>query len=327
MDVNELYKAFEIVRNSENSDNTFRAISVFGDKPHKIGCSSDGLPMFFIECIDKELTSDIKLEGFNVLFNRKCSVLDIDANITKEKYFTIVTMKNNNVDMQKYFFQVIFLVLMRLPNKPKTLLLKVEISKLIELFTAPPKFSKDTVKGLWAELFVIEQGRNPEYLAKAWHSDPNAKYDFNDSDNKIEVKATSGSSRTHVFALEQLNPNSGSSLLIASVFVNQTGLGKSIFDLLDSICAVIKDTEVQLKAKEQVFKTIGPHVEEANKLVFDYTYAVDSYRLYNYNSIPSIPIDVIPVEVTNIHFRSDLSNVAPIQETDPYLNNTLFASL
>ena len=145
----------------------------------------------------------------------------IDNKSVIEKDFTIIQMVSDDQDLIKYFFQVISIILQRLPSRPKVSLLKEEISKVIEIFMAPLRFSKETVRGLWAELLVIERSSNPEYLINAWHVEPEDKYDFNDATDKIEVKSTAGDKRSHIFSLEQLSPEDGSSLLIASVFVNK----------------------------------------------------------------------------------------------------------
>ena len=68
--------------------------------------------------------------------------------------------------------------------------LKIEIEKLINLFTKFSKPALKTIQGLWAELLIIEQSKNPDYLIQSWHSSTTDKYDFNDGIDKIEVKST-----------------------------------------------------------------------------------------------------------------------------------------
>lgn len=324
MEMEDLYLTFIRLKEEKGKEGTYKAARISENMPHKIGATDDGHPMFFIECADDQKLSDIKLERFKVLFNRQCLVQDVDETDALTHNYSVIFMNSNNSDLQRYFFQVVYLVLERLPLRPKTETLKVEISKIIELFTAPPKFSKEVVRGLWAELLVIERGNNPEYLLKSWHEDTVDKYDFNDSIDKVEVKSTAGATRSHVFALEQLVPNTNSHLLVASIFVNQVGIGKNIFDLLDSICLKVADPDLQIKVKELTYKTIGPHVEESAKLRFDYKNACDTYLLYNYKDIPSIPLNSIPIEVSSVHFKVDLSNTKPY---DSSYQSKLFESL
>lgn len=324
MEKNDLYTTFLRLKEEICKDGTYNAAKISNSMPHKIGATKEGYPVFFIECADNQRLSDIKLERFKVLFNRDCLVQDVDDKTTLRQNYSVIFMNSTNSDLQKYFFQVVYLVLERLPQRPKTGTLKVEISNIIELFTAPPKFSREVVRGLWAELFVIVHSCNPEYLLKSWHEGTTDKYDFNDSQDKVEVKSTSGTIRSHVFALEQLNPNINSRLLIVSVFVNQAGIGKSVFDLVDTICLKVSDPLLQIKVKEITCKTIGPHAEECSRLKYDYKNACDTYMLFDYKDIPSIPLPSIPLEVTAVHFKADLSSAKPY---DSAYKSKLFESL
>lgn len=321
-----LYDLYRKTLNSEVEDNSYRALSM-ESLPHRVGCSNEGYPMLFIECCDKEHLSDIKLSMFRVLFNRRCSLADVDNNSLLEKDFAIIQMVADDQELIKYFFQVITIVLQRLPVKPKVKKLKEEISKVIEIFTIPPKFSKEVVRGLWAELLVIERSSNPEYLIKAWHEEPEDRFDFNDSVDKLEVKSTSGDQRTHIFSLEQLNPNDSSNLIIASVFVNSTGIGKSIFDLIEMISGRLEDVDCSLKLSEIVLKTVGLHIDECKNMHFDYSFASDTLVYYDSKVIPSIDKNAIPPTVSAVHFRSNLTDVPSISETGFDEQSMLFKSL
>lgn len=282
---------------------------------HKIAFSPEGYPMIFIECSDETITSNIRLKLFNVTFNRMCRLSD-NGKIIETKYSIIKLLSGNN-DFQKYFLEVMSLVLKKLPQKPKAEELKRELTKIISLFTASATISKEAVKGLWAELFVIDRSKDPLYLIKSWHVSTEDKYDFNDGIDKIEVKSTSNDERVHHFAIEQLNPNKDSQLLIASLIVVNSGIGKSIFDLVDSIAKRVTDTNALLKLNEEVMQTIGSHIEEAKELCYDYTLAKNNLRYYDYKDIPSISPFNVPSGVTSVHFASclkglkelDLSNV------------------
>ena len=324
---NELFEKYLSIKESMIEEGSYRALPICIEMPHRIGCSQEGYPMFFIECSDEAKTTDIKLALFKVLFNRKCSITNVQDKQSQTKFFTLIQMNSDNVELQKYFFQVVFLILQKLPVKPQVNVLKTEVSNVIQLFLAPAKFSEEVIRGLFAELLVIERSKNPEYLVRAWHVSPKDKYDFNDSIDKIEVKSTTGESRSHLFSIEQLSPNADSKLLIASIFVNQTGIGKSVFDLVESISSRLSSTEELIKLQEVVLKTIGVHTDVVAKMFFDYKMAVDTFKLYDYKSIPSIPISLIPHQVSNVRFRSDISEIASIDENGYVISGKLFESL
>ena len=48
------------------------------------------------------------------------------------------------------------------------------------------------------------------------------------------------------------------------MFVSQTGVGKTIFDLVDEISSSISDVDVLFKLREETTQTIGSHIEEVS---------------------------------------------------------------
>lgn len=302
-----LYGVFRSLQQKDRNASSFNVATLSASLPHKIGCSLDGMPMFFIESISNTKISDIKLEFLSVRFNRKCLINDIDSNTSTNKIYSIIQLNSENRELIKYFLDVVYLVLRKLPHSPSDSELRNELIKIIKLFSKPPQFSKEIVRGLWAELLCIEQAANPEYLIEAWHVSPEDKFDFNDGMNKVEIKSTSNSSRVHVFSLEQLNPNLSLELLIGSVFVVETGMGKTVFDIAESIDKRLTKSNNSIKLYDIILQTIGANRETVEKMYFDYALGVQSKQFYSPSDIPSIPVSAIPPEVNKVHFTSDLT--------------------
>lgn len=309
-----LFSVFQDLLLKDRVDGKYQVSSILEGRQHLLGCSIEGFPIFFIKTADATHTSDIKLDLFDVMFDRICEITSDGTHDVTDK-FSIIQLNSLSSDLQKYFLDVVEIVLQELPVLPSVLELKTEIAKVIRLFTASPKFSIDVVRGLWAELMVIEQSSDPDYLINSWHVDITDKYDFNDGMDKIEVKSTSLSERKHTFSIEQLNPEDGSDLVVASMFVIRTGIGKSIFDLMDSISGRINNSSLHLKMKEIVLATIGPHVGEAESMFFDYSKAQSGYLLYDYRDIPRIVLPV-PSGVSKVSFQADLSSASPRDKSD-----------
>lgn len=325
MNNDNLVQKFLELKTRPHSEDGFNAVSISENFSHRLGISPNGFPIFFIECSTSDRVSDINLKLFKVLFNRKCSITDTDADLRIEGTFSIIQLNSLNPDFQNYFLEVIYLLLCRLENKPSIPVLKSEIAKLISIFTNVKSVSKEVIRGLWAELMVIKQSSNPSYLIRSWHVVPEDKFDFNDGTDKLEVKSTNGSKREHTFSIEQLHPSKGSKLLIASVFVSQTGIGKNIFNIVDEISSHINDVDVLFKLREEITQTIGTNIEEVSKMFFDENESLSSLQFFDYASIPTINLNNVPQEVSCVHFRSDLSNISPIYQFDK--ESLLFSSL
>jgi hypothetical protein len=308
---------YDIIRGlragSDTEGDTFNVASLPDVPYHKIGISRSGEPMFFIHSTGSDKSLDINLELISVLFNRSCKVQS-NGEVSSE-VFTIVSLRTHNPDLQKYFVEIVYLVVRQLPDNPPVSLVKAELNKLIHLFSNFSKPPIKSIQGLWSELLLIEQSSDPDYLVNAWHVAPTDKFDFNDGQDKVEVKSTAKSRRIHSFSMEQLNTTESANLIIASTFVIEVGVGKSIYDLIDAISFRLKLDETRYKLNESVAKTLGSDLEKALDIFFDYGQARDSLQLYDFKTIPSIAPDAVPAEVQNVRFDSDLTSVVPI-ETD-----------
>lgn len=321
------YKVFLNIQNKEHSNQEYILVeSVPFSIHHKIGISNEGFPLFFVKCNNETKSIDINLELISVLFSQECNIKEKEKN--SNDIFTIVLLKTLNRDLQQYFTDVFSIILQQLETIPSEINLYREVRKVIDLFSSIARPPIKSVQGLWAELLVIEKSLEPEYLIHAWHISKSDKYDFNDSKDKLEVKSTTKSKRIHTFSIEQLNNNPGSDLLIASTFVIETGAGKSVLNLRDNIISKISDIKMKLRLNEMIYKTIGNEYDKLDDIFFDYQYASDSLSFYAIMDIPRIPINVIPVEVSNVTFDCELTSVPTILENGYDISGSLlFKSL
>ena len=323
-----VFKIFQDLKNeSPKNDESFAVAKLPSIKNHKIGISQTGQPMFFIECDErtKSKALDTNLEFISVQFNRQCQLINNNGKIEKGIY-TIISLKPDSDYLQEYFLKVVFVLVKSLTGKPLLKNLKFEIEKLISLFTKFSKPSLNTIQGLWAELLIIEQSKNPDYLIKSWHNSNSDKYDFNDGDNKIEVKSTTKSRRIHNFSLEQLIPNANSKLIVSSIMTIETGTGTSIFDLVELIESKLNDQILIFRINEMLAITLGEDFEKAFDIFFDYKFSVDSIQHYESVDIPTINIGIIPSNILNVRFDCDLTDVKTANKTKvkSKLHNSLF---
>lgn len=323
-----IFKIFhELKKQTSDNDDSFKVVSLPFIKNHKIGISQIEQPMFFIKCEDSlnVKSIDSNLEFISVQFNRKCQ-LKANKNKIEEDLYCIISLKTDSIELQEYFLEIVYLIIKNLTDKPLIKDLKIEVDKLINLFA---KFSNPpvkTIQGLWAELLVIEQSSDPDYLIRGWHSSKNDKFDFNDGLDKLEVKSTSKSRRIHNFSIEQLNPNKNSSLIIASIFTVETGLGKNIFGLIELIEKRIKDKELYFRLNEIIAQTLGKDFEKSFDVFYDYQLAVDSIKYYYGEIVPTINSKCIPIQLTNVRFDCDLTDIPHLKscKNNSLLHSSLF---
>lgn len=309
---------------SELTDST-HVVSLPLSSRFLLGITNDQTPVFFIECELKNYSADLNLEYISVMFNKKCSLID-DFNIKFSKVYTVITLNQSDCDFQNYFIEVVYLILQKIPKKADGVLIKKEIDKILQLFSYTSLPAEKSVQGLWAELLVIEQSENPEYLIKSWHNQANSRFDFNDGKDKLEVKSTSLAKRVHDFSLDQLKPNENSKLIIASVFALETTSGKNINDLRKMIFEKVSNIETQSLMDSIVFKVLGNEISKSLDFYFDYQLAVDELKFFDFDSIPKI--ESIPTEISNVKFSCDLSNIKSLSKNElKKIDSVLFRGL
>lgn len=279
---------------------------------HKLGCSEDGFPKFFVVSSDNgSMMHNLNAELLSVEYNMLCNIVEGDEHIDNQR-FTIITLRSDNEQLQKMFVDVFIMMLESMSQRPTNMAIASKIESLLSIFSKLKRKPIHKLQGLWAEMLVIEQSKDPVTVARAWHSQLESKYDFTMGKDKLEVKSTSSENRVHRFSLDQLNPSESSRLLVCSIIVRESAKdanGLSVYDLYDSIAMKISDNEIRMHVYDVMVATLGTDFYVARKKYFDYSEACDNLALYEHTDIPKIDKANIPEHVSDVKFSSDLSHL------------------
>ena len=312
-----------------SAENYFSAVPIIGYEQHRLGKDAKGKPLVLISTVaeptNQTWPAPVVLEHLKVIHHVECRIIRPDGT-TESGKFTLIKCRSHDYYLHHYFLRVLSNVILFLKNTPSQQEITQAINKLIELFRAITKLPQKSVQGLWGELFLIAQSRKPIVLVDAWHTHPEERYDFASLNQRIEVKSVGGRLRQHHFSLEQLNPPVGTDVLVASMFVERSQGGKSIIDLYEKIRSRIRRQPNLLLHLEQVIaSTLGsswPTSEER----FDYKLAKQSLHFFEVAIIPSISPD-LPVGVSNVRFKSDLTGIPPIDLASYREKGRLFGAI
>jgi hypothetical protein len=254
----------------------------------------------------------IRLRHIRVLFGARCRV--IEAGAVTDGSFTLVECDQGDGDLEAHFFRAFEALLPSLREEPSEVAIGSAVDAMVELFrvaSAPPLTS---VRGLWAELFLIAQAYYPDTLIAAWHAIPNERFDFAAADQRIEVKSTARARRAR-FGLEQLLPLD---LLVAvySTVVEPTPAGSTIGDLVKAITARISDGELAQKLVVGVAHALGSDFVAWDGDRFDEAIARDQCRFLRADTIPRMADP--PPQITDVRFTVDLAGVPamPLSELE-----------
>lgn len=185
--------------------------------------------------------------------------------------------------------------------------------ELFRLFAAP---ARNSVLGLWGELFVIAASPCPDALVTGWHVTPEQTFDFVFSAAHLEVKTTARGSRLHEFALAQLRAPQ-LPVYVASLVVEQGDAGDSVFDLANAIQDELSSAN-RAKLWRLVGQSLGGEADDAAQVRFVQTSARNSLRFYNAAELPAPEIPAAARTcVSAVRFSLDIDRAPPLQEVPP----------
>lgn len=327
-----LYDQFlKLGQPSENDGYQFSATPIKNFETHRIAKDKHNNPTLLVHTTDK--TSGIefnnfKLQNVTVLFNVNCKIRQEEIGNESILEFTTITFVGINSDLKKYFIKLCSTLIVNLGKEPKTQHVFNEVARFIELLSLAVEPSTKTIQGLWAELFVLNESKDPANLLRYWHSIPQEKFDFSNGNERLEIKSYSSEDRIHNFAIEQLYALNDSPLIIASVKVKQIAGGRSIESLMDEIeFRIHSNNELIHKFRSQVASILGEGIIHAGKVNFDYELAKESHKLFDSVDIPKIALSQVPNFVTEVRFKSDLSSIIPLDKSIVQRRGILYSYL
>jgi len=326
MNLIELFDRLEIPEQS--TVKTLSAVPLPGYPNFRIAVDVEGSPvlLFSPESVGESVSlKNVRLKYLSVIQNVECKV--IEDNASKLQPFTLITFTSSDRHLQEYFLRISESLIKSLGIHPSEQQIVDTLFKFVEVFRALSDAPTNTVQGLWAELFIISSAHQPRIFLEYWHSVPEEKFDFNANEERIEVKSSTSMERVHIFSSDQLCPPQNVQVLVASLLLKQTNLGTDIRNLVDNITSKLADDlELIDKLHSNVCKTLGSSLEYSIAIKFDLRMAQDSLRFYRHQDIKRIDSTDIPSEVSEVRYRSDLSNIPPVDITQLKANSRLFSS-
>ncbi len=324
MNLVELFQRLSLPENE--SVKTLNAIPIPECLNFRIAVDVDGYPVLLLPTFGASNVSSLRNRRLKYIqFEPKVDCKISEGDNASFQQFSLITFASSDKVLQEYFLQISAIFIKSIQSKETYREAVETLNRYIEIFRTLSEPPTNTVLGLWAEVFLIENSSNPKILLSYWHNSPEEKFDFNAGEEKIEVKSTSGFERIHEFSSEQLNPIPNTQVLVASIITRQTHLGKTIQELIQSITSRIHDNnELAEKLNSVVSKTLGSSLEQSIKIKFDYQAAKSSLRFYKHQDISRVEGIYIPTEVSGVRYKSDLSSIKPVDLSTLKVKGALF---
>ena len=277
-----------------------------GTPAHFFGRDNGGLPCLLLSARDVFAKAPIRLAGIEVRFAVPSRVVLSDGKEAQETLTAVICTSQDPI-VQGYFVHVCEIIVRVVGAHPTLQQVIDAVRHLVDLFQRLARPSSRSVFGLFGELYVIHISASPITAVKAWRSAGDDRFDFSFNDIRLEVKASSTRQRAHNFSLEQCTPPPATLGILVSLFVETSGGGVSLLELVQRIELQLDGCiDLILKLQETVTEGLGSAAATALAMRFDEDLAKSSLRLYELGTIPAVR-DSVPSEVSRIRFRSDIS--------------------
>jgi hypothetical protein len=258
-----------------------------------------------------ERPSPIVLEHLTVQSDVECVIRRRNGDARQERC-VVVRCRSGDRRLHEYFLRSSASVVLAVGPEPSPTQIREAVDTLVELFRVMATLPRRSAQGLWAELFLMWQARDVRSLARAWHTEPEDRYDFCEGEERLEVKSASQHRRIHDFSLEQLRPPAGARVVVASLFVEPSAGGMSLRDLADIIRGRIAgQPELSLRFDRVLGMALGNAWRNAAENRFDEPLAQSSLHFFRADAVPAVSLP-LPREVTDVRFRADLTAVQPL---------------
>jgi hypothetical protein len=252
----------------------------------------------------------IRLESLEVQFDVQ-SLIKAAGEIT-QGMFTVIRCRSIEPELVHYFLSIGETILRVLGSQPTRSSIAHAINRLAIIFQRIQSPPIRSASGLFGELFLIKRSSNPKNVLAAWRIGDYSRFDFSSGDIRLDVKTATGRLRSHTFTYDQCNPPPGTVAVVASLFVERIASGISLHELIQQIDDLVGDDgDLLMKLHETVAETLGKSIREALVIRFDERLASASLEFYDLRSIPAIR--ALPTGVSDVHFRSELSGLKPIE--------------
>lgn len=246
--------------------------------------------------------------------------------------FAVLICTAEDAELERYFCRVLGAFFGEVGAASVTPPTAQDIERTLDgitaLFSALHRAPMQSVHGLWGELAIVAWAKDPEVAISAWHSVPTALHDFALGAYRLEVKSTLARLREHHFQLDQLSSSTTGETIIASLMLQQSSRGLSVFDLAEQIGERVGD-EATARLETIIADCLGRDWRDADAddVRFDLGATRQTLRLYRAEDVPSVP-QPLPAGIKRVEFVSDLSNahelpIAAARARSPLYSATL----
>lgn len=286
-DLQELFLALIESRVAENGVGEYHAAPIRDRGVFLLAKLVGGYPCVLIATTsdDNALPAPIKLEHLTVQHGVSGRIKGVG--VSENAQFSSICLTSSDEPLINVFLRFAVFLCGNLGEQPAARAVAAAIRQLVDMLQTLRQPSRNTIQGLWGELFLIASAESARKWFDAWHNDPLELHDFCFPEGRIEAKSASGELRKHRFSHRQLWPPPGRPLAIASLLVASANTGSSVFDLATEIRSNL-DMVAALRLDRIIFESLGNDFRRADEVRFDKDAAAAALRFYVIGTVPRL---------------------------------------
>lgn len=278
--------------------------------------SSDGFINFLIKTTGKTDSIPYNLKHINISHNE---LYEIEENNKSSSIIcTHIKCKTTSSNISNIFFEQVHFLSNQIKESDSDNQVGRKLDNIIEIFKSFNKKATRTIRGLWAELFIIYKSSNPDKMLKAWHQNVTDRYDFSFDSINLEIKSRGKLKPVEAqFSMNQIEPPKGSTkVIVTSVYVDSSSSGLSVIDLRNEINKKLRSNTLKEKLDLNFYKILGDNLQnEQINTTYDVNIAAKNTSFFDLKNIPKIDIDNIPDEIISLSFKVDLTNIPELSNS------------
>jgi len=305
-DLSRIFESLPISEEPSSGRAAFHASPVCSNEHVLIAKTAQGRACLLVLTASSEETSPppLRLENLTVQHGIEGRVR---TNIgIREGVFSLIALLTGDKLLVDMFLRFAAAFVQHFPQRPTPSGVSLELQRLVDLLQSLRKPATKTIQGLWAELFLIASRAKPSRWIDGWHTDPMGLHDFVFGDTRVEVKSTMAHERSHRFSHDQLSAPARVELFIASVLVERSNHGISVFDLADTIHQKASP-EDSLLLDTIIASTLGTDHAKARDVKFDPHRATDSLLFFPLKAVPRLT-EEIPALLMDVSYTVRLND-------------------
>ncbi len=292
--------------------NTFSSTEIKRNSNHFIGINSKKEIAILFDSTEPKSKGDA-LEYIQLIHNQPCTIMEDKKE--KNKNFSVLKCSIDNSRLKELFLKLLENIVLEIPKNVSQKQITDLTKDIFELFEKISKPSRETLVGLWGELFVINASKNIEVLIRAWHPETNDKFDFYSQKQALEIKTTTSNNRIHNFSYDQLKVGD-EKMIVCSIMLRSSRTGKSLEDLKKEILDQVKSDDLKNQFELIYYKIVGEITEEdIEEYKFDTSYSEENIKYFNLLNVPRLNEEPMS-GVKNIKFQSDLTGIKSLNQFD-----------